>query len=134
MTAPRSAGRRPKVPKRYVFRCASDVSDWPIWLGNCPRGALRDKTSKTDRMEKWARGNISLVLQYVSRQAEPDGQDMQCPWEIVFFALARSWPSEMKITKISPLVILVGPAECAGAVGGDMGRVRGLQSLKSAIL
>ena len=48
---------------------------------------------------------------------------MQGPGGISFFALARPWPSEMKISKAAKVQLFVGPAECAGAVGGDMGRV-----------
>ena len=116
------------MPRHYVFRCASDVADWPIWLGNCPRGALRDKTSKPDRTEKWAGGNISLVLQYVLNLTLPDGQDMQCPPGTVFFALARSWPSEMKITKIRWTVILGRPSGMRG--GGGRGYGEGMRSLQ----
>ena len=60
MTAPRSAGRKEKVPISYVFRCASNVADLPIWLGKCRGKTLRDRRIQTDRTEKWPGGNKNI--------------------------------------------------------------------------
>ena len=129
MTAPRSAGRSPKVPRHYVFRCASDVADWPIWLGNCPRGALRDRRSKPDRTEKWAGGNITLVLQYVLDLTLPDGQDMQCLWGIVFFCSRSLLAERNENRKNQPPGHFGRPSGMRG--GGGRGYGEGQRSAKS---
>ena len=49
MTAPGSAGRGQKVPRPYVFRCASDVADLSIWLGKCPQERFFGRT-EADRL------------------------------------------------------------------------------------
>ena len=69
----------------------------------------------TDRARQTSQQNgqeaiFSAVLQYVLGFARPDRQDMQGLGGTIILALARPWPSEMKITKRGPADDLRGGA------------------------
>ena len=119
--------RANQMTTNAFFEAAWGWKKWYFWWkvlevifqNYAPRGGRKHNFEKM-WCEKWVRAWKSW-----KRHLEAyifDAKSHQGPWGIVFWHLARRVPSEMKSTKISPMVVL---RRLGGMRGGAGGRFAG---------
>ena len=96
-----------------------------VCLGECP---FRKRRKQTDKAAKMARRQKTLCFSILFVICMFTARSIQGLWCISFWAPARPWPSEMKITKIRWTVVLGRPGGMRG--GGGRGYGEGLRSLQ----
>ena len=96
-----------------------------VCLGECP---FQKRRKQTDKAAKMARRQKSLGFSMLFVICMFTARSIQGPVSIVFFHLARPWPSEMKITNIKWTHVLGRPGGMRG--GGGRGYGEGLRSAK----